>query len=459
MSSSEGGRKISGEEKNLANAQASLLNKQGSNLDSLQRILSGLGSGELAQLGLNSAGGILQAGQLPAAPTAVANPGARPVSYRSVYTGKNWGKNDQAKQAASEAAQKAWDQKNAQYQQYLQQKAAYDQQVQQIQANPDAYYLQDPKIGQQKEDSLVNQILGGQLTAADAQAQGISGGQAAGRAGFMQLMNQYLDPNNPDYQAANQVLSQYNQRLAGNVPEASQLQGFLDRISTGLAGNTYINPQLTREMQDAEASTRTRLFQQLGSGYENSSAGIEALNALQRTKLGTIDELNRTDLNSAVSNYTGLSSLVDSKTANLLNQYLGLNQDRLNNLNAGYTGYTGLTDFSQSNRQQAYQNDLGNRLQRVGVAQGIATQPYQVDYTSLINAYTGANQAATQRQSAGAATGGGWQGALGKIAGTVVGGVGGYFVGGPAGAFAGASLGSQLGGGAAGGGATYNLYN
>lgn len=509
MSSSEGGRKISGEEKNLANAQASLLNKQGSNLDSLQRILSGLGSGELAQLGLNSAGGILQAGQLPAAPTAVANPGARPVSYRSVYTGKNWGKNDQAKQAASEAAQKAWDQKNAQYQQYLQQKAAYDQQVQQIQANPNAYYLQDPNVGRQQEQGLVDQILQGSLSPDAAASQGVVGAQSAGRAGFLQMLNKYLGTTQedtvgqqafdqytnrlnggaPEQGTLNSLLSQYGQQVAGNIPEASQLQGFLSRISTGLAGQTYINPEMQRQFDNAEQKRRTELFQQLGSGYANSSAGMEALTGLDRMRLGTIDELNQRDLASSLSGYlglgnftqqrqastlqqyAGLSQQVDAQTQNLLSQYLGLQDNKRQNLNAAFTGYTGLTDFTEQSRQNAYSNELNNRLQRVGTAQQIATQPYSVDYSGLINSYTAALQASTQRQTGTAQGGSGWQAAVGKLAGSLIGtGIGSYFggpmggaAGGQAGGQAGGTIGGLFGGGggaqAGGGGGGYQMYS
>ena len=163
----EGGRKISGEEKNLANAQAKLFNTQTSNLDQLQSILKNRGAGELAQLGLNAQGGILQRGQLPQAPQpTVADPGPRPAEYK--FTGRNFGKNDKRARDTMNAAIADWDKRNAAYQQdqqrYQQEKTAYDQQVQQIQANPDAYYLNDPSVGRQQEQGIVDQIMQGSLT-------------------------------------------------------------------------------------------------------------------------------------------------------------------------------------------------------------------------------------------------------------------------------------------------------
>lgn len=503
------GRKTSAEEKSLANAQTALLNKQGANLDSLQGILAGLGPSQLAQLGLNSSGGILQQGQMPTAPTAVADPGPKPQEHKATFSGKNWGKNDQNAQDASLRAIQDWNVKNAAYQQYQSQLGDYNNLTQQIQANPNAYYLQDPNVGRQQEQGLVDQILQGSLSPDAAASQGVVGAQSAGRAGFLQMLNKYLGTTQedtvgqqafdqytnrlnggaPEQGTLNSLLSQYGQQVAGNIPEASQLQGFLSRISTGLAGQTYINPEMQRQFDNAEQKRRTELFQQLGSGYANSSAGMEALTGLDRMRLGTIDELNQRDLASSLSGYlglgnftqqrqastlqqyAGLSQQVDAQTQNLLSQYLGLQDNKRQNLNAAFTGYTGLTDFTEQSRQNAYSNELNNRLQRVGTAQQIATQPYSVDYSGLINSYTAALQASTQRQTGTAQGGSGWQAAVGKLAGSLIGtGIGSYYggpmggaAGGQAGGQAGGMFGGLFGGGggaqAGGGGGGYQMYS
>ena len=457
-SKQEGGRKISGEEKNLANQQANLLGLETSRLQQLQSILQGRGPGELAQLGLNAQGGLLQPGQLPAAPTAsVADPGSKPAAW--VFSGRNYGKNDKAAKARSDAAIADWEKKNAAYQQdqqrYQGEMQAYSQQVQQIQANPDAYYLQDPNVGRQQEQGIVDQIMQGSLSSEAAAAQGGAGGEAAGRAGFLQMLNKYLGTNTDEDRVGGQALSRYEQRLGGDVPEATQLQGFLDRLTRGISGDTFVNPDIERRFQEAEQERRTRLFSQLGSGYETSSAGIEALSAQKRSELGARDELNRADLQQSLGGYLGLSQNVDAQTQNLLNQYLGLQQNKRSNLDTAFTGYAGLTDFTEQNRQNRYTNELNNRMGRVGISQQIATQPYQVDYTGLINSYTGALSAATQRQTGPVQQGGGWQGALGNLAGTAVGAGIGFAAGGPFGA----SMGSQLGGMAGMNSQGYNLYS
>lgn len=532
-SSQEGGRKISGEEKNLANKQAALFGLQTDQMQALQAVLQNLQPQQYQLLGFDPTTGMpLQRGQLPTAPTAVAAPtGSRPMTQRELFdagqAGKNWGKNDDAAQTRSLAAQQAWDQQNQAYQQYQNQLNAYNQQVAQIQANPESFYLPDVAGQRQQESNLLDQILSGQMTPEQAQAQGAIGGVAAGRAG---LMNQFLTwlNHNPNASAAQgalagyqnelntggaeapalqqllgnyqnlisgntsqdaamqQLMGQYQNQLAGNIPESSQLSDFLSAITRGVNGTGAVNPMVDRQLQQAEQERRTRLFQQLGPGYETSSAGIEALNTLASTRAGTVDLLNQTDLMNSLQGYMGLLSGAQNRQANtanqylgfsqnlqnqqaqtanqylglssnqqqrqaqFLNQYLGLNEDTRLNTNAALQGYTGLTNFSEAQRVQEYQNELARRTGLAGLQSSVATAPYTgVDYTNLINSYTGALGAATQRQT-GPVSQGGIGGAIGGLAGTALGGGLGYLAGGPVGAMYGAQLGGGLGGSAGG---------
>lgn len=488
MSSSQaGGRKISGEEKNLANAQAKLFGLQTQQLQGLQSVLQGLQPSSYAALGLNpTTGQAYRPGELPTAPTAVANPGARPTEYRTVFTGKNWGKNDQAKQDQSLRDIQAWEAKNQQYQQYLQQQQAYDAQVQQIQQNPDSFYLPDPTAQRNQLESTFNQIMAGSLDPSQAYASGRLGTEAATQAGFAgqlrdifggtQAQDQsmasllanyqnYLAGNTAENQTFNTLRGNYDQLLAGNIPEASQLANYLNMITTGQQGGVAINPAVQRALDDAEQAQRTRMFQQLGSGWETSTAGSAAMNDIARMRAGTIDSLNQQDMQNAVAGYSSLLSGAQSRQAQVANQMLGLGQflegrqantlsqynqlsnDKMNRTNTALNGYLGSSQASQARIMQDYANEWNKRVGQLGAYTQIATAPYQgVDYTNLINSYTGALNAATQRQTGPQQSGVG--GALGSLAGTALGGGLGYLAGGPMGAMAGASLGSSFGGNA-----------
>lgn len=352
-----------------------------------------------------------------------------------------------------------------------------------------------------QEEDFLNQILSGQLTPEQALAQGSVGGAAAGRAGFMQNFLTWLN-DNPNASAAQgalsgyqnelntggaeapalqQLMAQYQQQIGGNIPESSQMADLLQAITRGVNGTNAVNPMVERQLNEAEQQRRTRLFQQLGPGYETSSAGIEALNTLGSTRAGTIDQLNQQDLQNVLAGYVnllsgtqnrqaqtanqylGLSGNQQQRQSSLLNQYLGLNEDTRLNVAGNLQGYTGLTNFTEQQRTAEYANEINRRMQQAGLQAQVATAPYTgVDYSSLINSYTGALNASTQRQTGPVTQGSG--AGYGQLAGTLIGGGIGAAVGGPAGLFTGAGLGSSLGGAAGGGGAgggyqAPNLWN
>lgn len=583
-SKQEGGRKISGEEKNLANKQAELFGLQTDQMKALQAVLQNLQPQQYQLLGFDPSTGMpLQQGQLPTAPTAVGDPGAAPDKNSSKYqpSGKKISQKDWDKaNALYQSDLNAWNQRNTQYQQYQQQLASYNQLAQQAQQHPEQVYMPDVAGQRAQESSLLDKILSGQMTPEQAASQGQIGGVAAGRAGLMseflrwinnnpnaqaaqgalsgyqnelntggveapalqqllglyqnelstggaeapalqQLLGNYqnlINGDNPNSAAMQQLMGNYQNQLAGNIPEASQLADLLSAITRGVNGTGAVNPMVQRQLDQQEQDRRTRLFQQLGAGYETSSAGIEALNTLASTRAGTIDQLNQIDLMNSLQGYMGLLSGAQNRQANtanqylgfsgdlqnqqaqtanqylglsgnqqqrqagyanqyqglsatqqnrqaqLLNQYLGLNEDTRLNTNAALQGYTGLTNFSEGQRVAEYQNELARRTGIAGLQAGIATAPYTgVDYTNLINSYTGALGAATQRQT-GPVSQGGIGGAIGGLAGTALGGGLGYLAGGPVGAMYGAQLGGGLGGSAGGamGGGGYQpppLYN
>lgn len=97
-------------------------------------------------------------------------------------------------------------------------------------------------------------------------------------------LNDLLHPEkNPTYQKQQRLLDlqlqQYEDEMSGPLAqqdkEIRRLSG--ERTLKALRGELEVDPAVERDLKNQEQTLRERLQQQLGSGYETSSAGQEAL--------------------------------------------------------------------------------------------------------------------------------------------------------------------------------------
>ena len=75
--------------------------------------------------------------------------------------------------------------------------------------------------------------------------------------------------------------------------------GFLERTRAALRGELPVNPALHRELDQGEVTLREVLRKQLGTGFETSSAGIEALARARQSKTELLEGARRGDLTMA----------------------------------------------------------------------------------------------------------------------------------------------------------------
>lgn len=75
----------------------------------------------------------------------------------------------------------------------------------------------------------------------------------------------------------------------------------LERSRAALAGELPADPGLLRSIEEGETDLRERLFRQLGTDYETSSPGIEALSEFEKRKQEILDAARRGDLTLAES--------------------------------------------------------------------------------------------------------------------------------------------------------------
>lgn len=76
-------------------------------------------------------------------------------------------------------------------------------------------------------------------------------------------------------------------------------RGFLERTQAALSGELPVDPALERSIAEREAQLRQRLFQQLGTGFETSSPGMEALSRFTRDVEQLRGSARRADLATA----------------------------------------------------------------------------------------------------------------------------------------------------------------
>ena len=179
-------------------------------------------------------------------------------------------------------------------------------------------------------------------------------------------------------------------------------RGLLERTQAALRGDLPVDPALERSIAEREAQLRQRLSQQLGTGFETSSPGMEALSRFTRD----------------VEQLRGSARRGDLATAAGFSEAFTTGRERSRALNVA-----GIMDIL--GRQAGGAGTLGQVAQAFGAPIGqLAGQRNLAFQGELAQA-----QAAAQQQQG-----------IGQLLGVLAGGGLGFALGGPPGALVGASL-------------------
>lgn len=143
-------------------------------------------------------------------------------------------------------------------------------------------------------------------------------------------------------------ISSPEERQISELEQAIEL-GFLNRTQAALKGELPENPALLRDLKDQEEALRDRLRKQLGSGYETSSPGIEALSSNTEDRNIALEQSRRDDL--TLSEQLGIAR----GTYNRQGTQLGLNN--LASL-AGFQNNANQSIFGASQQGNQFLNAL-----------------------------------------------------------------------------------------------------
>jgi len=103
-------------------------------------------------------------------------------------------------------------------------------------------------------------------------------------------------------------------------------KGGLDRSLAALKGELPVNPALLRDLSDQEAVLNESLRKQLGPGYEQSTAGQNALGEFLQRKESLLDASRRDDLSLGEALSISRQGSQDQAINNLLARASGINQ-------------------------------------------------------------------------------------------------------------------------------------
>ena len=163
-------------------------------------------------------------------------------------------------------------------------------------------------------------------------------------------------------------LSEQQQRIQGLTGEIEQ--GFLERTRAALAGELPVNPALLSDLERQETDLRNTLRKQLGTGFETSSPGIEALARFQEGRTGALESARRGDL--TLGEQLGIAR----QQQNLATQQIGLgNMLGLNTFQGGaLSALQGAAGIGSTT--------LSQMLQGRGLQQGVANANAQLSQQS-----------------------------------------------------------------------------
>lgn len=218
----------------------------------------------------------------------------------------------------------------------------------------------------------------------------------------------------PNLQKQRELETKFRERSLADLEEQAAARGanaeveglIRQRTLAALKGELPVNPALLRELGQGEEQLRAQLMKQLGTGYETSTPGIEALAQFNQRKSELLEGARRGDLQlgeqmnfareasrsqrltealpvlasrlapadplSGIQlGYTG-SQLNSALRQQQLGNLMGISQGSLPSIQAGLgvsQGYAAPLNFLQNNRQQQFSAAVSN-MQNKQAAQG-----------------------------------------------------------------------------------------
>jgi hypothetical protein len=173
----------------------------------------------------------------------------------------------------------------------------------------------------------------------------------------------------PQAKAMRDLQDRYSQfastQLEGQMkaaPGAAEIQQrFQDRTLAALKGELPVNPALTRSLTEGERDLRNSLRQQIGTGYETSSPGIESLDRFNTSKNILLENARRGDITTAET--MGLARGASNtgsgiSSSDLSSRLRGLSLQEMLGLPSGYAGANaGINSFL--GREGGFRMDTG----------------------------------------------------------------------------------------------------
>lgn len=164
-----------------------------------------------------------------------------------------------------------------------------------------------------------------------------------------------------------------NEDPARDLREQNE-QLLLERQNAALRGELPVNPALLSDLDEQEAQLRESLLQNLGTGYETSTPGIEALSEFGERKAAILEATRRDDIAGAggLANQMGgfLESLSGSRTGRTMGA-AGIPGMNATNLMQVAGGYSSPMQFMQNSRALDLQ---ARSMDGPGVLESLLTQ-------------------------------------------------------------------------------------
>lgn len=163
----------------------------------------------------------------------------------------------------------------------------------------------------------------------------------------------------PEEQAQAQLQKEFLDRSLASLAREEELAPGQQEISrllqarslAALKGELPTDPTVLRQLEESESQLREQLFRQLGSGYETSTPGIQALAEFSKRKQEIIAGASRADLTLAEQLGMARQGAREVSATDYLNsQQLAqsLRQSRLGNImNIQQQGLTGFQGYGQ----------------------------------------------------------------------------------------------------------------
>lgn len=197
----------------------------------------------------------------------------------------------------------------------------------------------------------------------------------------------------PKYDASGNITG-FTQAVDPNKDLQKKIEGeFLQRTQDALEGKLPVDKNLTDELTKQERTLRETLQKQLGTDYETSTPGIEALANFNKTKAALLDSASRGDL--TLGEQLGLAQHASNQndTSDMLRNALGIANNPFATGVQGFgnaaAGINPALNYYQGNRNMQLQANLFNASQPstlsqilggagslIGTGVGLGLSPY-----------------------------------------------------------------------------------